>query len=178
MLSRVQEYDDLERVPMCFGRAEPSLRLDVGRRGLAGPDALMQMSSLKGQAAESKRPADRGRPRRKRILLVDDQQNVREAIRLLLGLDEHAVTEAESGPAALDLFRHDHFDLVITDFEMPIMKGNELAARIKQLSPSQPVLMITAYAGRLSDSGNAVDGILDKPFHLEDLRQLLEKLLS
>lgn len=137
----------------------------------------MQISSLKDKAVELKRPADRGRPRGKRILVVDDQQNVREAIRLLLGLDDHAVTEAESGPAALELFRHDHFDLVITDFEMPIMKGNELAARIKQLSPSQPVLMITAYAEWLVDSDYPIDGILDKPFQLEDLRRLMAELL-
>jgi CheY-like chemotaxis protein len=137
----------------------------------------MQMSSQTGQAVQKERPPARGRPRGKRILLVDDQQNVREAIRFLLRQDDHSVIEAADGPAALDLFRQHHFDLVITDFEMPIMKGNELAARIKQLSPAQPVLMITAYAGRLMDAEVPIDGILDKPFHLVDLRQLLAELL-
>jgi CheY-like chemotaxis protein len=138
----------------------------------------MQMSAMKGQAVEQERPASRDRPRRKRILLVDDQKSVRETISLVLRLDDHTVIEAEDGPAALGLFMHDHFDLVITDFEMPIMKGNELAARIKQHSPAQPILMITAYAERLADSDNPVDGILDKPFHLQDLRQVLAELLS
>ena len=54
-----------------------------------------------------------------------------------------------TAPRRSTLFKADHFDLVITDFEMPQMKGNELAARIKQISPSQPILMITAYAERL-----------------------------
>jgi CheY-like chemotaxis protein len=115
---------------------------------------------------------------RKRILLAEDQRSVREAVNLLLGLDEHTVVEAADGTEALALFQGDHFDLVITDFDMPKMKGNELAARIKQLLPSQPILMITAYAEELGDTNNPVDAILDKPFHLADLRRAMAKLMS
>jgi CheY-like chemotaxis protein len=136
------------------------------------------MSSLSSQAIGQEAPARRERALRKRILVVDDQQAVRDAIVLLLGLDDHTVIEAEDGAAALELFRRDHFDLVITDFEMPLMKGNELASRIKKLSPLQPVLMITAYAEQLRCSDNPVDGILDKPFQLNDLRQVMAELLS
>ena len=114
---------------------------------------------------------------RKRILLVDDQRPVRDAINLLLGLDEHTVVGASNGAEALSLFKPDHFDLVITDFEMPQMKGNELARRIKLISPSQPILMITAYAERLGDARNPVNAVLDKPFQLEDLRQAIAELL-
>ena len=138
----------------------------------------MHVSALDGPAtgeAPAKKP---GQPLRKRILLVDDQQPVREAIRLLLGLDEHKVVEASSGAEALELFRRDCFDLVITDFEMPRMKGNELATRIKQLVPAQPIIMITAYAEQLGDSNNPVDAILTKPFQLDDLRQAMARLLS
>jgi len=116
--------------------------------------------------------------KRTRILLADDQQSVREAIGLLLSLDEHEVVEAANGAEALDLFMRDRFDLVITDFEMPNMKGNELAARIKRVSPSQPILMITAYAEQIGDSDNPVDALLNKPFQLEDLRQAISRLLA
>ena len=61
---------------------------------------------------------------------------------------------------------------------MPIMKGNELSVKIKHLSPAQPILMITAYAQQLGDSANPVDAILNKPFHFEDLRQAMARLLS
>ena len=115
---------------------------------------------------------------RKRLLLADDQQSVREAISLLLSLDEHSVAEATDGAEALEMFMREHFDLVITDFDMPKMKGNELAARIKRISPLQPILMITAYAERIGDSDNPVDAILDKPFQLEDLRQAMARLLA
>jgi len=139
---------------------------------------FMQTPSLSGHVTEQAPAANRHRHRQRSILLVDDQKPVREAINLLLRLDEHTVTEAADGAMALELFMGGHFDLVITDFEMPNMKGNELAARIKRASPSQPILMITAYAEQLGDSDNPVDAILNKPFHLEDLRQAIAKLLA
>jgi CheY-like chemotaxis protein len=114
----------------------------------------------------------------RRILLVDDQRSVREAIGFLLRLDGYAVIEAMDGALALDMFLHEHFDLVITDLEMPNMKGTELAARIKQVSPRQPIVMITAYAERLRGTSNPVDAILDKPFQLKDLRRVLTLLLN
>ena len=138
----------------------------------------MQVSAVNGPAAAEEPARKWSKPLRKRILLVDDQQSVREAISLLLSLDEHTVIEAGNGVEALDVFGREQFDLVITDFEMPNMKGNELARRIKQLSPAQPIVMITAYAERLGDSSNPVDALLNKPFQLEDLRRAMAELLS
>ena len=116
--------------------------------------------------------------RGKRILLVDDEPSIRESFRMLLEIDDHQVTEANNGAEALELFTKGHFDLVTTDFEMPVMKGNELAVRIKERAPKQPVLMITAYGKELRDSKNPVDTILNKPFTLESLRVAIAKLLS
>jgi CheY-like chemotaxis protein len=115
---------------------------------------------------------------RKRILLVDDQASVRQAIALLLRLDNHTVIEAANGTEALAKFKPDRFDLVITDFQMPLMKGNELAVKIKLARPAQPVLMITAYAEQLENSDSPVDAVLDKPFQLEDLRRVMATLLA
>ena len=116
--------------------------------------------------------------RGKRILVADDEQGVREAIKLLLMLDDHKVTEAATGLAAFDLFKRKTFDLVITDYEMPQMKGNELAIRIKEISPSQPIIMITAFADKLADAENPVDAVVHKPFELSDLRRTMAELLS
>jgi CheY-like chemotaxis protein len=116
--------------------------------------------------------------RGKRILLVDDEPGVRGSFRVILELDDHTVTEANNGAEALDLFTKGQFDLVATDFEMPVMKGNELAVRIKDLAPRQPVLMITAYERELGDPENPVDSILIKPFTLDALRGAIGMLLS
>src|SRR5262245_17846997 len=113
--------------------------------------------------------------RGKRILVAEDEESVRQAISMLLSLDEHKVTEAQNGAEALDLFSKGKFDLVITDFEMPGMKGNELACKIKTISPAQPVLMVTAYPEKIN-SQNPVDMVLNKPFKLGDLREAIAEV--
>jgi len=116
--------------------------------------------------------------RGKRILLVDDEPSVRGALRMLLEIDGHIVTEANKGAEALDFFTKRQFDLVTTDFEMPVMNGNELAVRIKELAPTQPILMITTYGKELGDFVSPVDGILNKPFTRDSLRGAIARLLS
>ncbi len=114
--------------------------------------------------------------RGQRILLVDDEESVRAAMRMLLEIDGHQVAEASNGAEALNLFTHAEFDLVITDFQMPEMRGNELAVSIKLLAPSLPVLMITA-SDMARDTENPADAFLNKPFMLPELRCALGKLL-
>lgn len=114
----------------------------------------------------------------KRILLADDEPAVRDALKLLLRMDEHIVSEASNGQEALDLYARDRFDLVITDLEMPLMRGNELAATIKRQAPAQRILMITAFAGKIGDSENLVDALLTKPFTFADLRETIARLLN
>lgn len=113
----------------------------------------------------------------KRILLVDDESSVRGCFRMILEIDGHTVTEANNGAEALDLFTESRFDLVATDFEMPVMKGNELAVKIKKLAPKQPILMITAHEKELGESENPVDSILNKPFTMDNLCEAIAKLL-
>jgi CheY-like chemotaxis protein len=114
---------------------------------------------------------------RKRILLVEDERHVRESIRLLLSSDEHTVVEANNGAEAFALFAKGQFDLVVTDSEIPFLKGGELAAKIKQLAPRQPILMITGHQRRPSPD-NPVDAVLNKPFDLNQLRKAVAELVS
>ena len=97
---------------------------------------------------------------------------------MMLDMDEHIVTEAGNGQEALDLFAPERFDLVITDYVMPLMKGDELARNIKRLAPSEPILMITGSATELGGIRASVDAVLNKPFAFEDLRQAVAQLLS
>lgn len=116
----------------------------------------------------------------KRILVVDDEPFVCDAVKMMLAFDGHQVETANSGPEALGIFEKGKFDLVITDFAMPVMKGDQLAAEIKTRAPGQPVVMITAYAEMLQSSGNpltGVDFVISKPFLLENLREAIDKAL-
>jgi CheY-like chemotaxis protein len=115
----------------------------------------------------------------RRILVVDDEPFVCDAVKMMLDFDGHHVETASSGAEALAILERSKFDLVITDFAMPNMKGDELAMAIKSRWPGQPVVMITAYAEMLHTSGNplrGVDFLISKPFLLENLRQAIAKV--
>jgi CheY-like chemotaxis protein len=113
----------------------------------------------------------------KKILVVDDETEVRRAVRLLLEEDQHSVVEANNGAEALGLFRKEGFDLVMTDQCMPHVTGAELAVQIRELAPSQPIVMLTAYP-RKPGPDNPVDAVIPKPHGLRDLRQRLARLLD
>lgn len=117
---------------------------------------------------------------KKRILVVDDEPFVCEAVKMMLAFDGHSVKTTNSAKDALAVLDAEKFDLVITDFAMPAMKGDELAAAIKTRFPKQPVIMITAYAEMLQSSGTALPGVdylIGKPFLLENLREAIAKVL-
>ncbi|MGD0615480.1 MAG: response regulator, partial [Verrucomicrobiota bacterium] len=105
----------------------------------------------------------------RRILVVDDEPLVRQTVQMLLNGDGYVVDEAESGTEALAVFEPGKFDLIFTDYFMPAMKGDELAAAIKKRSPSQPVVMLTAYPEKLQSSDcplGGIDSFICKPFEL------------
>lgn len=113
----------------------------------------------------------------KRVLLVDDERLVRETVRLLLGQIGYTVVEANNGAEALGLFARGQFDLVMTDYEMPFLKGNELAAKIRRMAPRQPILMMTGFAHTASPD-NPVDAVINKPLSFGRLRMMMDQLLN
>jgi CheY-like chemotaxis protein len=115
----------------------------------------------------------------RRILVVDDEPFVCDAVKMMLAFDGHVVETANSAKEALELFDHAKFDLVFTDYAMPDMRGDELAAVIKARNPRQAVVLITAYAEHLRFSGNplaGIDFVISKPFLLENLRAVIARL--
>lgn len=112
----------------------------------------------------------------KKILVVDDEPFVCDTVKLLLACDGHEVDTAASGREALEKFSACKYDVVITDYSMPEMKGDELGVKIKSLVPQQPVILITAYAEMLRGSEKPIEGIdhlISKPFLLEHLREAI-----
>ena len=113
---------------------------------------------------------------KRRILVVDDEPMVCDAIELMLKFDGHAVETAASAAEALVHLERAPFDLVITDFAMPRMRGDELAQCIKARDPAMPVVMITAHAEMLAANRIPLPGIamvISKPFMLETLRDAI-----
>jgi signal transduction histidine kinase/ActR/RegA family two-component response regulator len=124
-------------------------------------------------------------PRPLSILIIDDDPLVLESLGATLGSDGHHVTAADGGPAGVDVFTKAHgrgakFDVVITDLGMPHIDGRRVAAAIKALSPTTPVILLTGWGQRLVDEGDIpahVDHVLNKPPKLRDLRAALAHVI-
>ena len=115
---------------------------------------------------------------KRHILVVDDDAMVCETVTMLLRSDGHRVATAASGAEALAVFEPGKFDLVFTDFLMPSMTGEKLAAEIKIRCPGQPVVMLTGYPERLEQEDRpltAVDFMIGKPFEIESLRHAISR---
>jgi CheY-like chemotaxis protein len=114
----------------------------------------------------------------RRILVVDDEPLVCQSVQLLLEGDGYVIDGAKSGAEALALFEPGKFDMIFTDYFMPEMKGDQLAAAIKRLSPRQPVVMLTAFPEKLQSSDcplGGVDSFICKPFEVETLRSAIAR---
>ena len=109
----------------------------------------------------------------RRILVVDDEPFACQSVQMLLEDDGYLIEEATSGSEALARFEPGKFDMIFTDYCMPEMRGDQLAAAIKRLSPRQAVVMITAFPEKLTCSDvplGGVDSFICKPFDVETLR--------
>ena len=104
------------------------------------------------------------------ILLVDDDQSVREITALLLQDMGHSVLEAASGGVALDLLeREPNIDLMLVDFAMPGMNGAEVAQQARDEQPNLPILFVTGFADRAALAGVSEAHIISKPFVGDEL---------
>jgi DNA-binding NtrC family response regulator len=111
-------------------------------------------------------------PHRFHILVVDDQPAQREMVGGFLKKQGFEVIAAESAERALDLFRQDTFDLVLTDQKMAHMSGLDLLQAVHNINPETPVILMTAFGTIEAAVAALKEGAIDyltKPLNLEEL---------
>ncbi len=117
----------------------------------------------------------------KRILIVDDEPNVRLVFRTALASPGAAVATAEDGETALSLIGETHFDLILLDLQMPGMGGMDVLEQLRARGYNVPVVMITAH-GKIPDVVRAMQlGAIDfvsKPLTPDTLRQKVAEVLE
>jgi len=115
------------------------------------------------------------------ILVVEDDEAVRELICEILNEDGHHVEAAVNGRKGLELFTSKPFDMVFTDLVMPEMSGWQLAEEIKTISSSTPVALITAWTLNMEVAelhSKGIDFIVFKPFRDEQLQRLVRDSMA
>ncbi len=116
-----------------------------------------------------------------RILVVDDEDIIRESLSFVLKKEGFYVQEAENGRAAYNWLLEESFDLVLTDLEMPEMKGIQLLEEIKKLNIQTSVIIITAFGSldtAISALRNGASDYLLKPVEFDELLIKIRKLFE
>lgn len=115
-----------------------------------------------------------------KILVIDDEEAMRDSCSQVLMREGHAVKTADDGEEGLDLFSKIDFDAVLLDLKLPRIDGMEVLSKIKKQSPQTPVIIITGYATIESTVNSIKNGAFDylaKPFSSKELRVSINKAL-
>ncbi len=120
-------------------------------------------------------PAQAG-DHRLRVLVVEDEDAVREMLIDLLAALGHDAVGASRGWDGLRLLNEQSFDFVFTDLSMPEMDGWTVARRVRELRPGAQVVLVTGYAAGIeldAERASLVDTVVAKPFTLDELERTL-----
>lgn len=115
------------------------------------------------------------------VMVVDDEPQVAGVLKAFLESLGHQVVVCPDGPAALETFRKDRFNLAVLDLGMPVMDGWELARRLNQQNPGFPILVATGWSVNEEDAvkqGAKIRGIVRKPFSLKELSQAVDRAVA
>src|SRR3990172_7215376 len=113
-----------------------------------------------------------------RILIIEDEKSLREVLRILLEEEGYEISAASNGVEGIDYLKNDIFDLVVTDIKMPKADGFEVLKKVKELSPSTIVIMMTAFGTTESTIEAMKMGAYDyihKPFKIDEIRLVIQK---
>ncbi len=116
-----------------------------------------------------------------KILVVDDDQGMREFLEIMLTKEGHDVTSAVDATKALNRCKKDHFDLILTDLKMPKVDGIEFLKSVKDVSPETMVILITAYASPETAVSAMKEGAYDyieKGIDVEELKSIISGALD
>ena len=119
---------------------------------------------------------------KKKVLVVDDEENVRRLLRSMLG-NKYIVLEAKDGEVAIDIARSQRPDIILMDIMMPGIDGYTACHTIKQDPATEtiPVVMLTAIGQELNKKlakEMGADGYITKPFSLQDLLDAIDRCLT
>ncbi len=115
-----------------------------------------------------------------RILLVEDEESLRESLKLNLELEDYEVVATDNGKDAIKYFHEQHFDLAILDVMLPEVDGFQICEQIRLTNMDMPVIFLTAKdaaTDRIAGLKRGADDYITKPFNLEELLLRVSNLI-
>ena len=116
-----------------------------------------------------------------KILVIDDQRSIRGTLKDILEMEGHSVQLAEDGAQGVDMFSAEKFDIVLTDIKMPGLDGMEVLAKIMELRPECPVIMISGH-GNIDTAVESIKmgafDFIEKPLDLNRLLITIKNALD
>ncbi|MBI2877368.1 MAG: response regulator [Candidatus Tectomicrobia bacterium] len=115
------------------------------------------------------------------ILVIDDEEAVRESLYEVLSLTGQKVTMASNGREGLDRFQEGNYRLVFTDLAMPEMDGWAVAQAIKEVNPQTRVILVTGWWNQLDEDKlkeHWIDRVVPKPFTIDQIFQAVSEALE
>ena len=117
----------------------------------------------------------------KRILLVEDETNIRNLVKMNLELEGYEVIATGEGKQAINFFHGQHFDLLVLDVMLPEVSGFQICEQVRLTNMEVPIIFLTAKdtaADRIAGLKKGADDYLTKPFNLEELLLRVKKLIQ
>jgi two-component system alkaline phosphatase synthesis response regulator PhoP len=116
-----------------------------------------------------------------RILLVEDEENIRDVVKLNLEMEDYEVVATDNGKDALKNFKEQHFDLLILDVMLPEIDGYQICEQVRLTNMDVPIIFLTAKdasTDRITGLKKGADDYLTKPFVLEELLLRVNNLIK
>jgi CheY-like chemotaxis protein len=157
------------------GRIDVSSMLGKGATFIIRLPALMKM--MQGEKAV-------GVPsvyEKANVLIIDDEETIRELLTNILVRFNHSVTAAPDGIAGIEAFQTGNYDIVFTDLGMPGISGWEVAQRIKAIDPHVTVILVTGWGVELDENEleeRKIHSVISKPFQIKQILEVVSRALE
>lgn len=122
-----------------------------------------------------------GKIKKAKILVIEDDEEVRQLLFDILSSKGHKVTIASHGKEGIDIFQKKHFDIVLTDLGMPRLSGWEVTKAIKELDPDSIVILVSGWGIQIDDAmvkNYKVDFIINKPFRMDQILKIIQQAME
>lgn len=146
-----------------------------------GATFTIRLTACTEEVQEAKPDTAVVEPGRANVLVIDDEEDIRELLTNILTRFEHNIVTATHGIEGIAAFQNGSYDIVFTDLGMPEMSGWEVAQQVKDIDPNVMVVLITGWGVELEEDElkeKNVDSVISKPFQIGQILEVVSKALE